>query len=61
MKLDVNLIKEGISSVKTDLKDEINNLKEVIIKRLQDENATLKDRCSKLEQRLIEFETSNVI
>ena len=58
MKLDVNSIKEDISSVKTDLKDEINNLKDVIIKRLQDENATLRDRCSKLEQRLIEFESS---
>ena len=50
MKLDVNSNKEDISSVKTDLKDEINNLKEVIIKRLQDENAILKDRCSKLAE-----------
>ena len=58
MKLDVNSIKEDIYSVTTDLKDEINNLKEVIIKWLQEDNATLKDRCSKLEQRLIEFETS---
>ena len=58
IKTDINSIKSDISSVKTDLKDEINNLKDVIIKRLQDENATLRERCSKLEQRLVAFESS---
>ena len=51
----INSIKSDISSVKT---DEINNLKDVIIKRLQDENATLRERCSKLEQRLVVSESS---
>ena len=58
IKTDINSIKSDISSVKTDLKDEINNLKDVIIKRLQDENATLREQCSKLEQRLVAFESS---
>ena len=31
-------------------------MKDVIIKRLQDENVILRDRCSKLEQRLVEFQ-----
>ena len=53
----INSIKTD-SSVKTDLKDAINNLKDVIIKRLQDENAILRDCCSKLEQRLVAFESS---
>ena len=51
----INSIKSDISSVKT---DEINNLKDVIIKRLQDVNATFRERCSKLEQRLVVFESS---
>ena len=58
IKTDINSIKSDISSVKTDLKDEINNLKDVIIKRLQDENATLREWCSQLEQRLVVFESS---
>ena len=47
-----------INSVKTEPKEEINNLKAVIIKRLQDKNVILRDRCSKLEQKLVEFEYS---
>ena len=61
IKTDINSIKSDISSVKTDLKDEINNLKDVIIKRLQDENATLREWCSKLEQRLVVFEPLPII
>ena len=41
-----------------DFNIEINCLKDVIIKRLQDENATLRERCSKLEQRPVVFESS---
>ena len=48
----------SINSVNTELKEEINNLKNVIIKRLQDENVILRDRCRKLEQELVEFECS---
>ena len=51
-------VNNSIKSIKSDLKDEINNLKDVIIKRLQDENVILRNRCSNLEQKLTEFETS---
>ena len=53
-------VTNSINSVKTELNEEINNLKDVIIKRLQDENIILKDRCNKLEQKLVEFEYSNL-
>ena len=43
-------ITNSINSVKTELKEEINNLKSVIIKQLQDENITLRDRCSKFAE-----------
>ena len=46
-------ITNSINWVKTQPEEEINNLKDVIIKRLQDENVILRDRCSKLEQRLV--------
>ena len=52
------LLNNSFNSVKTELEDEINNLKDVIIKRLQYENVILRDRCSKLEQKLVEFEYS---
>ena len=39
-------ITNSINSVKT---EEINNLKDVIIKRLKDKYVILRDRCSKLE------------
>ena len=51
-------ITNSINSIKTKLKEEINSLKDVIIKRLQGENVILRDRCSKLEQKLVEFECS---
>ena len=51
-------ITNSINSVKTELKEEINNLKDVIIKQLQDEHVILRDRCHKLEQKLVEFECS---
>ena len=33
-------------------------MKDVIIKRLQDKNVILRDRCSKLEQKFVELECS---
>ena len=51
-------ITNSINPVKTELKEKINNLKDVIIKRLQDENVILLERCSKLEQKLVESEYS---
>ena len=53
-----NLEQKSLNSFKTKLKEEINNLKNVMIKRLQDENVILRERCSKLEQKLVEFECS---
>ena len=53
-----NLEQKSPNSFKTKLKEEINNLKNVMIKRLQDENVILRERCSKLEQKLVEFECS---
>ena len=40
-----------------DLKNEINNLKDIIIKRLQDENQRLQEKCKKLEEKVISIET----
>ena len=51
-------ITNSINSITTELKKEINSLKDVIIKQLLDENLILRGRCSKLDQKLIEFECS---
>ena len=40
-----------------DLKNGINNLKDIIIKRLQDENQRLQEKCKKLEEKVISIET----
>ena len=55
-------ITNSINSVKTELKEKNNNLKDVIIKRLLNENVILRGRCSKFEQKLVEFKysTSNL-
>ena len=39
-------------------RDEVTNLKDVIIKRLQEENDLLRARCSKLENKVIDLESS---
>ena len=54
-KMESNIL-EQISSLKVyvrSMKDEFLNMKDVIIKRLQDENALLRSRCSKLEDKLV--------
>ena len=38
------------------LKDEINNLKDTIIKRLQEENQNLRQKCNRLEAKLVKLE-----
>ena len=56
-----NNIIDQISSLKADvnsMKDEFLNMKDVIIKHLQDENELLKARCSKLEDKVVSLETS---
>ena len=40
------------------IKDEFLNMKDVIIKGLQDENALLRSRCSKLEDKVVSLESS---
>ena len=53
-KMESNIL-EQISSLKVDvrsMKDEFLNMKDVISKCLQDENALLRSRCSKLEHSL---------
>ena len=40
------------------MKDEFLNMKDVIIKRLQEENELLRSRCSKLENKLVLLEQS---
>ena len=39
-------------------KDEVINLKDIIIKRLQEENNLLRTRCSKLESKIVSLESS---
>ena len=54
-------ISEQISSLKVDvrsMKNKFLNMKGVIIKCLQDENALLRSRCSKLEDRVVSLESS---
>ena len=41
------------------LKDEIINLKDIVIKNLQDENARLKEKCEKLENRVAILESNH--
>ena len=40
------------------MKDEFLNMKDVIIKRLQEENELLRSRCSKLENKVVLLEQS---
>ena len=40
----------------TDIKDEIINLKEVIIKNLQNENKRLNDAVNQLQEKIVSFE-----
>ena len=58
-KMESNIL-EQISSSKVDvrsMKDEFLNMKDVVIKRLQDENALLRSRCSKLEDKVVSLES----
>ena len=52
-KMESNIL-EQISSLKVDvrsMKDKLLNMKDVIIKQLQDENVLLRSRCIKLENK----------
>ena len=55
-------ILEQISSLKVEvrsMKDEFVNIKDVIIKRLQDKNALLRSRFSKLEDKVTSLESNH--
>ena len=59
-KMESNIL-EQISSLKVDvrsMKDKFLNMKDVIIKCLQDENTLLRSRCSKLEDKVVSLESS---
>ena len=43
------------------MKDEFLNMKDVIIKRLQEENELLRSRCSKLESKVVLSRLSNMV
>ena len=49
--------KDEISNGNSSLKDEINNLKDTVIKRLQEENKNLRQKCNKLEAKIAKLET----
>ena len=60
VKMESNIL-EQISSLKVDvrsMKDKLLNMNNVIIKCLQDENALLRSRCSKLEDKVDSLESS---
>ena len=59
-KIEGNIL-EQISSLNVEgesMKDEFLSMKDVIIKRLQDENELLCSRCSKLEDKVVSLEPS---
>ena len=59
-KMESNIL-EQISSLKADvrsMKDKFFNIKDVIIKHLQDENALLRSRCNTLEDKVVSHELS---
>ena len=51
-------VEENIISTINCLKEEIINLKDIVIKRLQEENKKLREKCSKLENDVISNESS---
>ena len=55
-KMEENIL-NNMNSKFFDLKNEISNLKDKIIKRLQDENQQLQEKCKKLEEKIINVES----
>ena len=54
-------LSEKITNLTTEVrstKDEVINLKDAIIKRLQDENELLRAKCNKLENKVVSMESS---
>ena len=53
-------VEENIISTINCLKEEMINLKDIVIKRLQEENKKLKEKCSKLENDIVSNNESSV-
>ena len=53
----IDSLKDEISNGNSRLKDEISNLKDTVIKRLQEENQILRQKCNKLEAKIVKLET----
>ena len=53
----IDSLKDEISNGNSRLKDEISNLKDTVIKRLQEENQILRQKCNKLEVKIVKLET----
>ena len=53
----INSLKDEISNGNSSLKGEINNLKDTVIKRLQEENQNLQQKGNKLEEKIVKLET----
>ena len=51
-KMEENIL-NNMNSQFVDLKNEISNLKDIIIKRLQDGNQQLQEKCKKLEEKKV--------
>ena len=51
-------VEENIISIINCLQEEIINLKDIVLKRLQKENKKLREKCSKLENDVISNESS---
>ena len=53
----IDSLKDEISNGNSRLKDEISNLKDTVIKRLQEENQILRQKCNKLDAKIVKLET----
>ena len=53
----IDSLKDEIRNGNSSLKDEIDNLKDAIIKRLQEENQNLRQKCNRLEAKIVKLET----
>ena len=49
----IDSLKDEISNGNSSLKDEINNLKNTVIKCLQEENKNLQQKCNKLKAKIV--------
>ena len=53
----IDSLKDEISNGNSRLKNEISNLKDTVIKRLKEENQILRQKCNKLDAKIVKRET----